>query len=157
MSAQGRRGRKHNVVPDDAVVPDMTAIHEVAAIANSSYPAAGHAAGIHRDLLSHRAAVADLQPAEFAAIAQGLRRCPQRDEWVNRAVIADRGLSRDMHVRHQPAVVADDNVGTDDAVGTYIGTLADDSAVFNARGGIDTAHRSAICRHRNLMCTGCGG
>jgi hypothetical protein len=74
VAPQGRRGREYDVIAHDAVVPHMTAVHEVAAIADSGYAAARHATGIHRDLLSHRAALTDLQPGEFAAIAQGLWR-----------------------------------------------------------------------------------
>ena len=46
-----------------------------------------------------------------------------------------------MDVTDQLAIGADDDVATDDAVGTDRGALADHSAVLNPRGGIDRAHR----------------
>ena len=46
-------------------------------------------------------------------------------------------------MRDQLAVRADNDVGSDDAVGTDRGPLADHSAIFNPRGGIDRIHKPA--------------
>ena len=94
---------------------------------------------------------ADLEPGEFAAIAQRLRRRAQRDEGIDRAVVADRGLRRDVHMRDQLAVRADHDMGADDAVGTDRGALADHGAVLNPRGGIDHAHRMVRCPPVRLL------
>src|SRR4051812_40067371 len=57
MTAQGRGGRKNHVIADLAIVTDMTAVHEVAAVADAGDAAAGHGAGIHGDLLADNAAL----------------------------------------------------------------------------------------------------
>src|SRR2546422_857386 len=49
MAAERRRRREDHVIADLAVVPDMAAIHEVAAGADPGDAAAGHGAGVHRD------------------------------------------------------------------------------------------------------------
>src|SRR6476661_2749953 len=47
MPAQRRRGREDHVVADDAVVPDMAAIHEIAAVPDAGQAATGHGACAH--------------------------------------------------------------------------------------------------------------
>ena len=96
MAAQRRRGREDDVVADLAVMTDMAAIHEISAVADPGNAAAGDRAGVHRHLLADGAALADLEPGQFAAIAQRLRRRAQRGEGIDRAAVADRGLRRDM-------------------------------------------------------------
>src|SRR4051812_3105171 len=64
MSAQCRRSGKDDVVADHAVVADMAAIHEVAAISNPGDAAAGDRPGAHGRLLPDSAALADLEPGE---------------------------------------------------------------------------------------------
>src|ERR1700748_3938046 len=51
-------------------------------------------------------------------------------------------------MRDQLAVRADNNVAADNTVGTDRRALADHSAIFNPRGGIDRAHRGSLiaCR-----------
>ena len=49
-----------------------------------------------------------------------------------------------VHMRDQFAVRANCNMAADDAVGTNRGVLADHSAIFNPRGGIDRAHRRGL-------------
>ncbi len=119
----------------------MAAIHEVAAVADAGDAAAGHGADVHGDGFADGAAGADFEPGQFAAIAQRLRRGAQRDERIDRAVIADRRLRRDVHMRDQLAIGADHDMATDDAIGTDRGALADHSAIFNPRGGIDRRHQ----------------
>src|SRR5436190_24385234 len=118
----------------------MAAVHEVAAVADASDAAAGHGAGVHGDGFADGAAGPDLEPGQFAAIAQRLRRGAQRDERVDGAAVADRRLRRDVDMRDQSAVSADHHMATDDAIGTDRGPLADHCAVFYPRGGIDRRH-----------------
>src|SRR6267142_1849657 len=96
----------------------MAAVHEITAIADTGNATAGRRSGVHGHLLPEGAALADLQPGEFAAITQGLRRRAQRDKWIDRTAVADGGLRRDVHVRDQLAVRADHDMGPDDAVRT---------------------------------------
>src|SRR3982074_3904099 len=121
----------------------MAAVHEITAIADTGNATAGHRSGVHGHLLPEGAALADLKPGEFAAIAQGLRRRAQRDEWIDRAAIADGGLRRDVHMRDQLAIRADHDMGPDDAVGTDRRALADHRAILHPRGRIDTTRAVA--------------
>src|SRR6266403_1380257 len=148
VAAERGRGRKDNVIADFAVMTDMAAVHEISAITDASNAASTDGAGVHGHLFPDGAGPADLKPGEFAAIAQRLRRRAERNKWINRAAVADRGLRRDVHVRDQLAVRADDDVRADDAVGTDRCALADHSAILYPRGGIDPAHR--MVRYRSL-------
>src|SRR5665213_226940 len=148
VPAEGRRRREDDVIADVAVVTDMTAIHEVPSIADARNAAAGDRAGIHRHLLADGAALPDLEPGQFAAPAQRLRRSAQRDERVNGAAVANRGLCRDMHMRDQPAVGADDNIRSDHAIGADESALADHRTVFDPRGGIDRIPGQAVRQNR---------
>src|ERR1700743_2882236 len=118
-----------------AVVTDMGAVHEVTAITHARNAAAVDGAGIHGDLLADGAAIADLELCQLAAIAQRLRRRAQRHEGIDGAVIADRRLRGDVHMRDQIAVGADRDVTADDATGADRGALADHGAIFDPRGG----------------------
>src|ERR1700704_1572610 len=140
VTAQRRRGRKDHVIADLAIVPDMAAVHEVAALTDPRHAAARNRAGVHGNGFADGAAGADLEPGQFAAIAQALRRGAERGERIDGAAVADHGLRGDMHMRDQPAVCADDDLGSDDAIGTDRGAIADRGAIFNPRGGIDHAH-----------------
>src|SRR4051812_33287917 len=104
MAAERRRGRKDYVIADHAIVSDMAAVHEVAALANTGDAAAGHGAGAHGRLLANGAAAADLQLCQFAAKGERLWRGAQRDERVDRAIVANRGLRRDIDMREQLAI-----------------------------------------------------
>src|SRR5438477_7230908 len=128
-------------MPDLAIVPDMAAIHEIAAVTDPRDAAARDRAGIHGHGFADGAARTDLKLREFAAIAQRLRWRTQRHEGIDRAALADRGLRRDVDVTDELAVGADDDVAANDTVWTDRGALADHSAVLNPRGGIDRAHR----------------
>jgi hypothetical protein len=140
VATERSRGRKDHVIADLTVVTDMAAVHEISAITDAGNTASSDSAGVHCHLFPDGAAPADLKPGEFAAVAQRLRRRAERNEWIDGAAVADRGLRRDVHVRDQLAVRADDDVRTDDAVGTNRCALADHSAILNPRGGIDRAH-----------------
>src|ERR1700682_1815523 len=72
MAAQRRRGREDHVIADLAIVPDMAAVHEIAALADARHAAARDRARVHGDGFAEGAALTDFKPGEFAAIAQGL-------------------------------------------------------------------------------------
>jgi hypothetical protein len=148
VATERGRGRKDHVMADLAVVTDMAAVHEISAITDPGNTASADGAGVHGHLFPDGATPADLEPGELAAIAQRLRRRAERNERIDRAAVADRGLRRDVHVRDQLAVGADDDVRADDAVGTDRCALADHSAILYPRGGIDPAHR--IVRYQSL-------
>ncbi len=154
MTAERGRRCEDHIVADLTVVADMAAVHEITAITDPGYATAGDGAGVHGDLLPDGTAVADLEPGQLAAIAQRLRRRAQRNERIDRAAVADRGLRGDVHMRDQLAVRADHDVGTDDAVRTDRGALADHSAILNPRSGIDRRHQKSSIRlvRRALMC-----
>src|SRR3954464_387170 len=103
MAAERRRGREDHVIANLAIVPDMAAIHEVAALADPRHAAAGYRAGVHGDGFADGATGTDLEPGQFAAIAQALRRGAERDERIDRAIITHRGLRRDVNMRDQLA------------------------------------------------------
>src|SRR5438105_6607327 len=147
VTTERGRSRKDHVIADLAVMTDMAAVHEISAIADPGNTASTDGAGVHGHLFPDGAALADLKPGEFAAIVQRLRRRPKRNEWIDSAAVADRGLRRDVHVRDQLAVRADDDVRADDAVGTDQCALADHGAILKPRGGIDRAHRQVSYQH----------
>src|SRR5438876_5686757 len=69
VAAERGRGRKDHVIADLAVMTDMTAIHEISAIADAGNTASTVAAGVHSHVFPDGAAPADLESCEFAAIA----------------------------------------------------------------------------------------
>src|SRR6478736_7410742 len=148
VAAERGRGRKDHIIADLAVMTDMAAVHEISAIADTGDTASTDGAGVHGHLFPDGAAAADLKPGEFAPIAQRLRGSAERNKWIDRATIANRGLRGDVHVRDQLAVRPDRDVRTDDAIGTDRCALADHSAILNPRGGIDRAHR--MVRYRSV-------
>src|SRR5580704_12652102 len=92
MTAKRGRGREDDVIADLAVMSHMAAIHEVAAVADAGNAAAADRAGIHGHRLADGAALADLQPGRFTAIAERLRRRAKRGERIDRAAGADAGV-----------------------------------------------------------------
>jgi len=114
-------------------------------------PDAGNAAaanrtGIHRHRLADGAALADLQPGRFTAIAERLRRRTKRGERIDRAAGADAGVPHDMDMGDQLAVRADNDVAANHAEGADRRALADHSTVFNPCGWVDRSHRgAALC------------
>src|SRR6185369_4776214 len=118
VTAERGGGCKNHVIADLAVVPDMAAIHEIAALADPRHAAAGNRAGIHGDGFADGAARTDLQPGQFALVAQRLRRGAERGERIDCASVPDRGLRSDVNMRDQIAVGADDDVPANDAIGT---------------------------------------
>src|SRR4051812_41188888 len=59
MAAQRCRRRENDIVADLAIVTDVAAIHEIAAVADPGDATAGHAAGVHRHRLPDGAALPD--------------------------------------------------------------------------------------------------
>ena len=144
MTAKRCRSREDHVVADLAIVTDMATIHEIAAVADTGDAASGHGPGVHGHRFPDDAALTDLKPRQFAAIAQGLWRGAQRDEGVDRGAVADGGLRSDVDMRDQLAVRPDNDVAADDTIGTDRRALANHGAIFNPRGWIDRAHRGFL-------------
>ena len=128
----------------------MTAIHEVAAVADAGNAAAANRSGTHRHRLPDRAAVTDLQFRRFAAIAQRLRRASEGSERIDDTTGADRGVPHHMDVGNQLAVRADLDVAADHAVRADRCALADHGAVFNPRGRVDRGHQAARLSRQRL-------
>jgi hypothetical protein len=137
MTAERRRGCKDHIVADLTIVTDMAAVHEVTAVADAGDAPARHGPGAHGGLFADDATLADLKPGEFAATAQRLRRGAERNEWIDRAAVADGGPPLDIHMRDQPAVGADNDIWPHHAVRTDRSSLADHGAILNSRGGVD--------------------
>ena len=69
VAAERGGGCKDRVIADLAIMPDMAAIHEVAALADPRHATARNRAGIHGRRLADGAARADLEPGQFALVA----------------------------------------------------------------------------------------
>src|ERR1700761_7211022 len=148
VTAKRRRGREDHVVANLAIVTDMAAIHEITAVTDTGDAASGHGPGVHGNRFPDGAALTDLKPGQFAAIAQGLRRCAQGGEGINRGAVADSTLRSDVDMPDQLAVRADNDVASDDTIRPDRRALADYSAIFNPRSGVDRVHRGSLiaCR-----------
>src|ERR1700716_2377203 len=86
------------------------------------------------------ASLPDFEPGRLTSIAQILRRSSKRSKRIYHAAGSDRRVPGHVYMRDHLAVRANYDVGADDTVGTNGSALADHSAVFNPRGGIDCAH-----------------
>src|SRR6185312_1519380 len=137
MAAERGRGREDHVVADKTIMADMAVVHVVAALADLGETTALHCADIHGDAFADRAIGADLKPCQLAPVAQILRRAAKHHHRRDHTAITDRGLTHHLHMRHQLAVPADDDAGADNAIGADRGSLTDDRAISNPRGGID--------------------
>src|SRR3954463_16810740 len=142
VTAERGRRREDHVVADVAVMADMAAIHEIVAVADLCDAAACDRAGVHGHGLADGAARTDLELRQFATIAERLRRRAERGEWIDGAIVTDRGLRGNMHMSDQLAVAADHDMRTDDAIGSDLGALADHSAVRDPCGGINLTHQA---------------
>jgi hypothetical protein len=74
VTAERGGGCKNHVIADLAIMTDMAAIHEVAALADAGDAAAGNRASVHGDGFADGTARTDLEPGQFALVAQRLRR-----------------------------------------------------------------------------------
>src|SRR5260370_37931834 len=99
MAREGARVRKYHIVAAVAVMTDMAAVHEISAIADAGNTATANSAGVHGHLFPDGAALADLKPGEFAAIAQRLRRRAERNGRIDRAAVAEHRPRRNRHIR----------------------------------------------------------
>ncbi len=144
VTAEGGGIGENHIVADMTIVTDMAVGHEEAPRADRRHPAALHRTDVHGHGFADRAAFADLQAGRLAAIAQILRRTTERGEGMDDASIADRGVTCHAHMRHQPALSADRDIGADGAKRTDRDTVADNGTFLDAGGGIDHAHQSTF-------------
>src|ERR1700737_2128530 len=119
---------------------NMAVIHEISARADSSDAATLLRSDVHRHAFANSASLPDFEPSRVTAIAQRVRRSSESSKRIYHAAGSDRRVPGHVYMRDQLAVRANHDVGADDEVGTDRGALADHSAVFNPRGGIDCAH-----------------
>src|SRR3954462_3963906 len=144
MTADHRVIGENDVVTDVAVMRDVRADHEEAAIANRRDTASAHSASIDRDALADLAVRADDEPGRFTFVVHGLRRCAERGEGIDRRAGPDGGVTRKMHMRDKLAVVAEGHVRTDHAIRADLDVRADNGTGRDTRGGIDRQHQASI-------------
>ena len=144
VTAKHRVVGEDDVVADLAVVADMGADHQKAIIADFSQPVIVLGAGVHRHVFADVAFGANCQAGRAAAIAERLRRRTKRRERMNDRARADAGVTGDVDMGNQPAVVADRNVGADRAIGADLRALPDDGAALNPRCRIDPGLGSSV-------------
>lgn len=150
VPAQCRGSGEDDVVADLAIMSDMAAIHEVAAVADARDATTANGAGIHRYRLADSTVLTDLEFGRFTTIAQGLRGSAQGSKRIDRAAGADGRVPHQVDVPDQFAIRADDDVTANHAVRPDRRAFADHSAVFNPRGWIDRSHRGAHLSRSDL-------
>src|SRR5262245_10781397 len=133
-----------HVAADLAVMADMGADHQEAAIAHLGDAAVILGSGIHGDAFANIATGTDHQPGRTAAILDRLRRRAERCERIDHGARADRGVTGNMNMRHQPAAVADRDMRADDAIGADRHVMPDRRASLNAGGWIDCRHHATM-------------
>src|SRR5258708_9748956 len=148
VAAERCRGREDHIVADNTVMAHVTVVHEVAAGADPRKTAALFGPEIHRHAFANDATLADLKPGRLTAIAQILRWSSEPSKRIDHAAGSDRRVPGHADMADQLAILADHDVRTDHAMGTDRGALADHSAIFNPRGGIDQTHRNASSMSR---------
>src|SRR5689334_25289283 len=121
----------------------MGADHEPAAVSDFGDAAIVLGPGIHRHAFADLAIGADHQPRGTAAILDRLRRRAEGSEWINHGARADGGVTGDMNMRQQLAIITNFDVGTDDAVGPDRCTMTDHRPRFDPGGWVN-------CRHTHL-------
>ena len=106
MTAQRHAVREHDVVPDLAVMGDMAVCHEEAAVPDARHAAAVLGPEIHGNAFPDIAIGADDQAGLAAAVTRRLRRRAERGEGIDHGARADRGMARDVDLRHETASIA---------------------------------------------------
>src|SRR3954453_7200418 len=135
---------ENDIVTHVAIMRDVRADHQEAAIANRRDAATAQSASIDRGALADLAVCADDEPGRFTFVVHGLRRCAERGEGIDRRAGPNGGVTRKMHMRDKLAVVADGHVRTDHAIGADLDVRADDRAGRDPRGGVDRQHQASI-------------
>src|SRR4051794_24257735 len=141
MTAEDRIVCKGDVVSYQAIMPDMGAGHEDAAIANGRDAAAFLGAGIHADASPDVAGASNDKAGRPATIACRLRRRTERGEWIDDGARADRRVPGQMHVSDKSRAFADDHMGAYDAIRPDGRAGPDHRPFFDLGGRSDLSHR----------------
>ncbi len=124
---------KRNVIPDFAVVRDVTAAHEKTVVPDHGRRTGG-GADVSGKTFAEGITVADVEITYGRGIERVILRClTERCKGENRIVFADRGIAVDVALGDQPRAGADFHMGTD------ITKRTDFDAVFEYRAVHDNA------------------
>src|SRR4029077_6046958 len=108
--------RQVHVVADLAIVADVSADHDEAAVADPRDATAVFGADVHGDALAQLAARADDQFGRAAAIMHRLRRRAERGERIDHGALADRGDAGDVDVADKTHAVFELDLRPDQAI-----------------------------------------
>ena len=132
---------KDHIVAHLAIMADVGADHEPAAVPNFGHAAIVLGPDIHGDAFADIAVGADHQSGRPAAILDRLRRSSERSEGIKHGARADRRMAGDMNVGQELATVADPDVGADDAIRPDRYIFTDHRPRVDPGGWIDCRHR----------------
>ena len=141
MAGQGRVVRHDDMVADLAVMRDVSAHHEQAAVANAGHHAAAFGAGIHRHVFADRVMAADHETRFLAAVFQILGLEADRGEGEDARLFADRCAPVDDDMGDEGDTRPEHDLPTDDAVRTDRDILGQCRPRRDDRGGVDLRHR----------------
>src|SRR3974377_1054718 len=102
--------REHDLVADAAIVRDVRIDHEHATVADTRETAEILRPRVHRHVLADVAVCTDDELSGTAAISDRLRRRAQRGERRDLGTRPDAGVPGHVHMRHEPAAIADADI-----------------------------------------------
>src|ERR1700730_8571832 len=108
--------RHDDMVAEMAVMGDVGSRHEQAIVSHPRHHAAAGSAGVHGDMLADDVAAADHQGGILALVFQVLRLVADRGERENPRAGADAGAAGDDDVGEQLDLLAQLDLGADDAI-----------------------------------------
>jgi len=137
-------GREDNIIADNAIMTDMTVIHEISAPRRPRVTAPPLTVPTFMVVpFADGAAFADLKPGRLIAIARILRRSSKRGKRINHAAGGNPGMAGNVHMRDQPAVSADHDIAPDHAEGGRYEVPLPITAPSSIRAvGVDFAHQA---------------
>src|SRR6185437_3429901 len=144
--AEQRVVGEHHAVADFAVVADMTADHQHAAIADLRDAAVILGAGVDGDVLADVAFRANHESGRAAPVFDGLGRRAKRTEGLNDRAWPDCGVTGDTDMPDEAAAIAKRDIRADAAIGTNRAIAPDDGPICDPGRRIDLAraHMSEI-------------
>jgi hypothetical protein len=142
MAGDFRRIRNDRVVPDLAIVRDVSVVHQQHMIAYTrNHPAAGSAA-MNRRELADTVVVTDFQTRSFALILQILRVGTNGGKLEDPIASSDGGLALDYGIGTDYGLGSDADVGANDGTGTDADAGIEFRATVNYRGRMNLAYGS---------------